>query len=146
MKPNIQRPSSALPKPNAFPVPPQAETCRSSFPLGGSTKMSRLLNINRSLQSTLELAVQSFGDKKQREEVEVEKSAEMDAVLEDDEVVNKETYAMKKKELKELVKELNERDNFVNQQKSIIQKLNHQIRILKTQVQDPLEVLVCVDE
>jgi len=144
MKPKlnaIQRPSTALPKPNSFPL--QLETCKSSFPLSDpkETRISRLLNTNQSLQTTLELAVQSFGDKKQRGEVEVDKSTEMDAVLEDDEVVNKETYATKKKELQNLVKELNERDNFVNQQKTIIQKLNHQIRIFKTQVQDPLEVL-----
>eukprot|EP00826_Nyctotherus_ovalis_P038876 TRINITY_DN3678_c0_g1_i5.p1 TRINITY_DN3678_c0_g1~~TRINITY_DN3678_c0_g1_i5.p1 ORF type:complete len:247 (+),score=70.71 TRINITY_DN3678_c0_g1_i5:106-741(+) len=152
-----QRPASAYPKSIAqstfalqLSVQP-VEICASVSntklaPLSTSKDM-RLASANQSLHNTLELAVQSFADKRQLEDIsrryaEAEKSAEMDAVLEDDEVVNKETYALKKKELQDLVKELNERDAFVNQQKAIIQRLNHQVRILKTQVQDPLEVLL----
>ena len=88
----------------------------------------------------------SIVDKKRNDEddledrLEEQKNDDMRAVIGDQEVINKETYGELKKELQVLTKELNTKENFLNQQKSVAQKVLHQARVLKTQVQDPLEV------
>ena len=110
------------------------------------SKLQKSAHMNLALWKTMDFVVDSFVDKKRtaeddlKDRLEEQKNDDMLAVIGDQEIINKETYGELKKELKVLTKELNTKENFLNQQKSVAQKVLHQARVLKTQVQDPLEV------
>ena len=50
-------------------------------------------------------------------------------------------YHLKLKELQNAIKNLNTRDNYVNYQKQILQRLTDQIKQLREDVKEPLEVI-----
>ncbi len=116
--------------------------------------------MNSKLTGTVESAIDYFVDKKRRGEAEEKREADdannngnksdgSDSADDENFVVNAEEYANKKKELQDLNRDLIEKEKCILRHKNLIQRMGREVRDLKTQVQDPLEVadlcLISVD-
>ena len=102
--------------------------------------------MNETLKKTMETALKSFGYKNNKhedlkEDVQEQNSIDTQTAMGENYVFNKETYRKMKSEIKELLKELNEKEIYIMEQKTTAQKLAYQVNKLKTNVEDPLEVI-----
>jgi len=169
----LQRPSSAFPKsstrpsllsqissnPNIVPLAsPSTDTNigfpNEIFPISPSEtsppkltgKLVKSKQINSALIETMDLALNSFIDKKGTKQGEsqinpsVNESLHSEENVEENEIFNREEYNNVKKEVSDLSRELTDREKYIVKQKNLIQKLGHEVRNLRTKVQDPLEV------
>ena len=82
-----------------------------------------------------------FGRKASKESNSTEFD-ELREFLDQAEIPTKEYYNRMKHEMHKLTKKLNKKESYLNKQRNTIQKLVHQLRLLKTEVQDPIEVFV----
>ena len=111
-----------------------------------SNSTKNIKNSNAKLNKIIKTGISSFEnlDQVNNEEFIMEEKTPIIVALNDNEIINKESYKEKKKIIKKLTTELKTKNTYINKQKSTLEELNNNSNELFNLIRDTSEVFLYI--